>query len=481
MRALTCGLLGCIALAVGCSASSPSAPAGGNVTPATPAGGSRLGGAVVHGDLTEAALARWVIQVDPGTLQASSTLAERHASQTDDLYLLDVSNFLKSDSLRVDSVTETATTLDLAVRFTHPFRAPADLDAPPTAANRADLGISARLTLLLDVPTSAGNTYFTGDGPAIANTTLIENADGYCAPAGLLDGTSLTANTFPYFLVVDEAEDNRDGVSNGGVGTGNYNATGWQRDNMGPARDGWTGNDVLHQGQSAVTTVSINKAALAGGETLNFDAVVLAKYEDPRGGTNSATKRSNRLPANPADVLRFVYRFPHGALDVSQIEELGETGGFIANTISASTINLRVRDWDARATDTTATDLSADPVVSNVEPGESGLPTVALSIPDVLGTNAVETFVNGTDLKDDDSAFGGDVSADTGAALDGLFYSRSVTKNLLSGQTGGTYTGLLRVTDVEDTLDTSGWQTPLSGDLQPITGPAPRPVTYQRI
>lgn len=479
MRLFMCTLsIGLGSLLAGCTAGDPAQPQ----SIPHPTGGG-LGIAATSGPTTEVALQRVRFTIDPlqGTA-AVTALESRRVQQTDDTYLLSIDNFTNSDTLRVTGVRNDAGAVLVDYLVTHPFAASSDLDAPPTASNRADLAISARVVMLLDVPTAVGATYFAGDGPAIANTTLLDNPDGYFQPRGLLTNLgAFTANTFPYQLVVDEADDNRVAHSNSGLATGNYGAEGWQRDSIGADRASWTGFDVLHQGQAGTNTLAINRAALEAGDVLTFDAVLLAKYNDPRGGTTGPTKRSNRLPASPADVERFTYRYPHGAIDVSAVTYLGESGGLIANTISSSTLAMRIRDWDSRAPETILPDLADDFTVGNVAAGESGLPTVSVSIPELLGTSTVITFDNGTDLLDDDTAFGGDATPDTGAAMDELFYSRLLTNTMASGQSEGPITGLIRVRDVEADLDTSAWERPLSPTLAPLSADLPEPISYQRM
>lgn len=430
----------------------------------------------------EAALQRVRFIIDPVAGTAAATALEtRQVQQTDDTYLLSIANFTRPDTVRVTGVRRDPDAIFLDYRVTHPFAAPSNLAGPPNASNRADLSISARLLFLLDVPTAIGNTYFTGDTPVIANVGLLDNADGYYRPAGLLTHLGgFTATAFPFQLTVNEALDNRDGVSNGGQPTGNWATDGWQQMTMGPDRNGWTGFDVLHQGQAATRTLAINRAALEGGQTLTFDAVLLAKYNDPRGGLTSIQKRGNRLPASPADVMKFTYRYPHGAIDVSAIEFLGESGGLMANTISATTLSLRVRDWDALATETTFPDLAEDPDVSQVAVGEAGIPQVALSAPALLGVSGIVTF-DPADLLDDDTAFGGDVAQDSGQAGDELFFQRVITNPLTSGQNAGVVYGLVRARDVEVSLDTTGWERPLQPDLTIVPSNLPEPVTYQRV
>ncbi|HYE78006.1 MAG TPA: hypothetical protein VEI97_08475, partial [bacterium] len=374
-------------------------------------------------------------------------------------------------------------TLDLTYAVSHPFAAPTDLNAPPTATNRADLSISGRVLFLTDVPSATGNAFFTGNGDVVANTEWVVNADAYYQPAGLLNLAGFTANTFPYKVLVDEAQDPRIGtatgapISNGSNPRGNYSPTdGWQHHNIGPNNDGWTGFGVLHQGQTAFNDLRLALAPLTANP-FQLQVAILAKYVDPRGGATAIEKRANRLPSNPPDITRFVYREPHGALDVERITFLGESGGFEPNIASGSTLRFHVVDWDARTPETTLPDLAQDPDPTHVATGESGFPALAVSIPGVLGdTTAVYDFTSPP--ADDDSAHGGDPGPDSGEPTDALFYEELVTKTIDSGQTAGTYTGMVRALDPEIAADTSSWKFPLRPDLTPAN-PAPDPIAYQ--
>ena len=435
---------------------------------------------LVNGDQGQAAIARYRVTLDAQSLETSVQMIEtRQATQDDDVYLLSIERFISQSSFKVRDLTKQGLKLALRYSFTHPFAGPANLDGPPSATNRADLGIAGRVLFLFDVSSATGNTYFEADNPVIANTAIADNADGYFRPAGLISDPGTTADTFPYKLLVDEAIDNREGISNGGAGTGNYSAVdGWQRGNIGSTNNGWTGYGVLHQGQSADNTIELDDSALSAGPVA-FDVVILATYNDPRGGTGAVQKRGNRLPANPADPLKFGYREPHGAIDVERLTFEGESGGFLANTISASTLSFHVRDWDARAVETADANLADDIVVTNVAQGESGVPALALSIPEVLGPGVTVNLDPATALKDDDSAFGGDPAPDSGGALDELFYTQTVGKSVVGGQVPGTYTGLVRATDAG--TNSSDWFFPLTADLAPVTTDLPEPITYQRV
>ncbi|HYE79117.1 MAG TPA: hypothetical protein VEI97_14135, partial [bacterium] len=295
-----------LTLAAGC--------AGGGETPQPPlspvtgagpvASGARLGGQTIDGDLGQSALALFTVTVDPGTQSATARLKQtRSGQQTDDLYQLSIGNFITDSTLTVHSVEVNPQSVELHYGVTHPFKAPTDLDGLPTRTNRADLAVSGRVVFLADVATAAGNTFFEGHGTVVANTGVVTNADGYYTPAGLLSLPGYTANTFPYKVLVDETLDPRvsqaDGLprSNGGAAIGNYHPSyGWQRDTMGALNDGWTGYGVLHQGQTAYNTVTIDRATLSDGGRFSFDAAIIVKYVDPRGGFTSKEKRGNRLP-----------------------------------------------------------------------------------------------------------------------------------------------------------------------------------------
>lgn len=437
-----------------------------------------LGGVALNGDLSQSALAIYTVDIDADSLQATASLkATRTGAANDDLFLLSIDSFLNAGSFKITGVAATPETIDLTWQLTHPFPAPNNITGTPNGStNRADLGIAGQVVYLADVASATGNTYFTD---VVLNTELVANADAYLDPAGLLTLTGNTANAIPYQSLVDETAGgigSRNGISNSGDVTGNFGADGWTRGEFGASNNGWTGFGVLHQGQVSQRVLSLDKDALTGGFSL--DVAVLAKYNDPRGGDTPAQKKANRLPPATADASLFAYRMPHGALDVERISFLGESGGFIPNTISASELSFHVVDWDARATETTAADLSEDAAFDTVASGESGLPTLEVCIPGVLGDATVLDAWDDTTVLDDDSGVGGDLTADTGRPGDALYYSKLITKGIGSGQTDGTYTGLVRATDVEDAIDPS-LTISLNGELAPLTSNLPRPITFQ--
>jgi len=469
---------------IACSQTSPSAPPQSGI----PGAGAGAGTAAIYvsGDRAQSLAGRWKIAIDPESLSGTASLRDdRAVTANDDVYDLSIANFTRRDTLSIKGISRTATTLDIDYVVTHPFAAPSNLAGPATAANRSDLGVAGRVCFMLDVPSATGNTYFTSAATAapgvsgiVANTATVANAHGYYAPSGLIPGLTTTANTFPYRVLVDEAgpDGARVGISNGGIATGNYIAGigGWQQDNIGLNNDGWTGFGVLHQGQAAASTLSLNLSALTG--PVDFDAVILVTYNDPRSGVNAAAKRANRLPKLPTDINAFAYRMPHGALDVERLAFYGESGGFIPNTISSSTLNFGLVDWDARAVETIEVDLALDPVLSNVAIGENGAPRLAVDIPAITGGTPIE-FDNGTDLLDDDSAFSGDVAQDQGTPGDALYYSRSLTNSVGSGQTPGLVTGLAMAIDPE-ILTSNTWHFYVDPDLE-LAAPAPAPVAFQ--
>ncbi|HYE79520.1 MAG TPA: hypothetical protein VEI97_16155, partial [bacterium] len=269
----------------------------------------------------------------------------------------------------------------------HPFAAP-DLTRPPTGANRADLGYTGRLLVLADLTPAEEATHSFFGGTIKAQTALVDWPDGYVNPGTLLHQTGLRANTFPYVLLADEAQDNRAGISNGGIPGGNYDAGfgGWQRGNLGTGNVGWTGFDYIHGGQEIVNSFVLDRAALlaAGAE---LQVALLLKYTEPKAA-GGVPGRALRLPPEVADVSQFAYRLPHAALDASVAElsltpdnepddivQVHESGG------PGSPLDLQVRDWDAQATEAATPGIATSPVVNEVEPGAAGQPTVDFDCP----------------------------------------------------------------------------------------------------
>jgi hypothetical protein len=476
MRTVAWWLVGSLTLVVmGCSGggSNPTAPStngsslpsGTESAPISTSGS--LGTPIQKGDLQTSALAIYTVDVNTETLSATSRLKEARSGQAnDDLYMLSIDSFLNAGSFKITSVAADIDSVDLGYEVTHPFPAPSNPTGTPNGStNRADLGISGMVLFLADVPSATNNTYFTD---RVANTALVTNADAYFSPGGLLT-TSGTANTYPYRQLVDEVADSRVGVTNGGSVDGNFGTNGWTLSELGGTNDGWTGGGVLHGGQSSKNSVSLDKGELASGFSL--DVAIIAKYGDPRGGTTGAQKKANRLPPAAADATKFAYRLPHNSLDGARIVVESDAAGFIANTISAATISVHVVDPDARATETVAADLSADLGFQTVAVGESGTPTVEICIPGVNGT--ATTVADLSTVVDDDSTYGGDLAADTGAADDALFFQDSITKAAGAGETAGDFTGMVRVTDPE-----TGLVIGLDGNLAPLAVP-PASITYQ--
>lgn len=444
------------------------------------------GNAIFDGTSAQNTVGIYTVDVNLDSLSATATLA-RTGEASDNTYELPLAPFMQPGGLRIVNVTRTPTTVDISYTVEHPIPAPTDLSAPPSAANRADLGAIMRVLFLGDVASATGNTFFAGAGDVIAETSLVANAQGYFTPKGLITlGGSAIANTFPYRMVVDEAANsglgNRDGIPGvaGVNGIGNYDPLtgGWQQGNMGPSRTGWTGYGMLHQGQSATSTVKLNLAALSTAGSFSFNTALIAKYIDPRGGNSGVERRSNRLPSASGDPLAFAYRMPYGALDCEEVRFAGESGGFVPNAPSFSILNFHVRDFDARAGETTVTDLGLDPNVNLVQIGGSGAPTLTVDIPGILDTPV--TF-DPADLLDDDTAYSGDASLDSGKPGDELFFSRTIAKPAGVGQTSTFYTGMVKVADPEATdPNRSSYYFAVDGTLAPLS-PAltPEPVTYQ--
>ncbi|MCG3151118.1 MAG: hypothetical protein GEEBNDBF_00387 [bacterium] len=488
MRKVTWAGIGLIVLSIyGCSRGSGPLTPGGPASAPLPTGGT-IGTRVITGASTTSPLGLFTFAVDAAQGTAEVTLS-RQGEASDNLYELSIEDFTTSDTIKVESVDVTPTTVDLKIRVTHPIPAPTNLDGPTSSRNRADLGAALRLLLLHDVQATDGNTFFANDDPVIANTAVIANAHGFFKPAGLVQlPPSFKANTFPYLLVVDEAANdgtgNRDGVAGiaGAFGQGNYDPAlgGWQRHNIGPANNGWTGYGLLHQGQAALLNLRLHRTDLAAGEQFTFDAVLLAKYLDPRGGNTGSQRRGNRLPKADGDPVAFAYRMPYGALDLEAVMVHGESGGWRPDLATSTTMQFHVRDWDAFAGETTLSELMNEPNLAMNQIGGSGFPAIWIDVPEILSEPVA---FDSADMKADDTAFGGDPTIDTGMPGDALFFQKTLTKPAGSGQVPGTYWGMLRLVDPEDfDSNRSSYTTPVDKNLVPLAEAVrPRVRTYQKI
>ncbi|HYE79134.1 MAG TPA: hypothetical protein VEI97_14220, partial [bacterium] len=326
------------------------------------------------------------------------------------LYDLDIDNFLKGDTITITGVrtdTEANVIIDYAIK--HPFPAP-NFNNPITGLNRADLGFTGRVLFLTDVPSRdlPARTFF---GNVVANTSAVLNADAYMDPGDLLaNSTDFNATAFPYKLVVDEAKNgtgNRVGITNGGNPRGNYDPAngGWQRANIGPNRNGWTGYDFLHQGQTARSQLTLAQEAVANNAA-TLDIAIFIKYTDPRG----VGGKTARMPFEPPDPTLFAYRLPNGALDASQIFVSGATYQRVnisQTAASTADLSVKVRDWDARAMETTQAMIQMEPDLSKVNIGTSGTPTLALSIPALAATTVNLTAGSESGIPGDEITYTG--------------------------------------------------------------------------
>lgn len=410
-------------------------------------------------------LGLFAVNVDLHTLAARVEPLHIRGGQQSELYNLEINDFLTWESFRVTGVSLTDESLLLTYVLTHPFRTASNLAGPSTAANREDLAITGRVVWLVDDPDA--ETYFAGDGDVRVNTRMVQNADGYWSPGSLIGSTGGTANTFPYQLMVDEARDNRVGLTNGGSAYGNYGPLGWQ---VAEFTEGIGGFDVLAQGQAASNTLMIARSEIGGGSTFDVVAALIAKYEDPRGGVDGDERRTNRLPEG--NVLEFTYRMPHGALDVSRIEVVPPQAlveGEFGSVYSAA----HVRDWDARAAEALQTNLAVETDPSLVSAGEAGVPTVEIDIPLMNGFAGPDLAI-----MDDDSGAGGDAGIDAGAALDELYFVGTSTGTPVGT---GSITGLVRATDIVDITPPADWlanRIDLGPGLTPL-GTGHEGATYQ--
>lgn len=466
-----CGLS--MLTALGCSSSSMVAPAQLAESPAfqPPIAWQRTDGII------EGVISQGILTVDADTVSATwEPASSRNAQDNDAVYLLPLNGFLRQVHLYVTAVRKTADSLQIDYDIRHPFPS-------SEIAGRADLGFSGQLFFAIDVVNPAPFTWFQGaEQELIADPRWITNADGYANFTWLLPDSGFETNAWPYKLVVSEQfgsnrVDAETGTNISSVtGRGNF-ATPWGW-HFQDSRE-WTGFGYLHQGQAAFNSIDISLSMLEAQGTLGLATLLVAKYADPKSGTPGF---EHRLPVPIAEagaddvVTTFGYRMPHGALDVPRAEFIGLSEGWVPNVESTSTLLFRVVDWDARSEETTFPSLKDEPNAYKVGQGESGIPELALCIPNVLGTRGTVVALDNTPT-DDDSAFEGDVAADSGHERDELFFQIDVTKPAGSGQTDGEYLAWLRVTDVEGSSQ-ADYMTGLNPDLTPISGELPLPITY---
>ncbi|HYE78443.1 MAG TPA: hypothetical protein VEI97_10680, partial [bacterium] len=394
------------------------------------------------------------------------------AAQTPDqgrLFHLDIGQFMRPRDLEIRAFRYNGDgnlQVDYAVH--HPFPAP-DLTQPPGGKNRSDLGFTGQLLILADVPAAqvASHTYFPG---VVANTEAVVDADGYVNPGDLLfRDTAQWATAFPYKLVVDEARDNREGVGNDGRPTGNYDPTrgGWQAFNIDEfgVKNGWTGYDFLHQGQTVRGSFTLDRRILAQPGGFRVQLAVLIKYQDPKGTVPSVDPYVRFPQTDPVDIHKFCYRVPFGALDASKVD-LAPAEGFLSTGVGTmATLDVKVRDWDATAP-IAANNPGDDPNLNSVQFGADGRPAVDAGIP-TLGDSPFPSL----------PLVGG--NGEPGAELRYRVY---VTNNK-GNAPAGTVTGLIRATDPEQSVN--GRELYTFG-IDPNTlapDPARRldAITYQRV
>lgn len=370
MRSLSWSLSAVMALmALGC-ASSPTAPTSENPnhTPRLPQ--ASLGESVVQGSRTVMPLGLYTLTLDLDNLDASIDLKQsRNASAAgDDTYQLCVNDFFPAPPIKITNIEMGAEALSLHYAIQHPFAAPSDSRAPASASNRADLAISGDLVWLVD-STADGiglepETYFTELGTPnsgiTAITDFIPNARIFRFDPLIIDlGNDFTCNAFPALPLVDETNpecrsSSRTGaliISSGDDGNyasgANAGTYGWQRDWIVPFECSATGYGVLHQGQTASGVADLDLDGLdaleAAGEGITLDMAIIAHYNDPRGGTNAAEKKRNRLPAETPDPEIFFYAMPEGACPVAGV--VVEQPAPWSAAASVNPIRCEVKDW----------------------------------------------------------------------------------------------------------------------------------------
>ncbi|HYE78952.1 MAG TPA: hypothetical protein VEI97_13285 [bacterium] len=360
---------------------------------------------------------------------------------------------------------------DITVRYTfrHPFAAP-DFTLPPSGRNRADLGFGGVLMVLADLKPGqvATHTFF---GDVVAHTEAVADPDGFLEPGTLMyRDPSERATAFPYKLIVDEALDNRIGVSNGGNVRGNYNrlAGGWQRFNImnGTVNNGWTGFDYLHQGQSATNVFTLRRQVLTapGGFTCKLALVI--KYPDPKGMSPAVDPRVRFPEESPANVHRFSYRLPYCAQDVSKLVLTPVAGNLSTAQGSTGSVVVAIRDWDAKSQETTFANIGDDSDIGTVQQGSTGKPAVELHFPALA-----DSFFPGTSLDNED-----------GTPFRPMRFAIAL-RNLRGTAPAGPVAGLIRVTDPEANLPNLETYTYGTDAVTLAIDPARYipPVTYQAV
>lgn len=446
---------------LGCSGSTPAAPA--LVPDETPAATIDRAGA-----LTQAIGGRWRLEVDGAQVSLDPIRAASTADQGR-LFHLDIGQFMRAKDLEIRSFeydVDGNLRVDYAIH--HPFPPPVFAN-PPNAKNRADLSFSGQLLILTDVPSgqTGVHTFYPG---IVANTEAVLDADGFVDPGDLLyRDPTIRATVFPYKLVVDELRNNREGRSNDGSITGNFDQAlgGWQRVNMDEfgINNGWTGYDVLHQGQTATGSFTLSQSALAAGR-LSTELAVLIKYQDPKG-TVPILNPLVRFPQDqPADLNVFAYHPLFGAIDASVVT-VGAIEGFLSTGGGTmSTIEVAVRDWDALAPETGEPNVGEDPNLLTIQGNASGKPVVEASVPALSDTVFLsQVFAVGDGKPGNELQYQVTIANDKGTAP------------------AGPVAGLLRVTDPEHLLSNRNLYT-FGVDPDTLAADPARmldAITYQRI
>ncbi|HYE77047.1 MAG TPA: hypothetical protein VEI97_03590, partial [bacterium] len=443
------------ALALGLASAALSACGGGSDPLApTPPDPHLVSHALPTGEVVSA-LFRLHMNKATGDIEALPVVRGGGTLEQGGIYSLDLQAFQSDRTFRIVAVDNLGDRLRVRFSHSHPLQAP-DPSRPASASNRADLGYTGRLVILADLKADqvAGHIAY---GDVVASTGAVLDPDGYVNPAGLLADGAYRANTFPYVLLADEAKDNRVDISNGGLMRGSYRPeAGWERDSL---RYGWTGYDYVHAGQTITNSFEITLNAL---QAMSFEVnlAVLVKYTEPKGEPG----RKWRLPPHNPVKHQFAYRLPHGALDCSVVEVAQDPFLFVDTVGGTRQVPVKVRDWDAQATEDPA-GLSRESHVLAVTPGASGPPTVEIELLGAPGPSLAPAPIEG--------------NGEPGTELQ---YSVPFTRTAAMGNSHRT--ALLRVTDPE--IPNGSFTGVFQAGLDPTTlAPdaqrALRPVTYQAL
>ena len=209
---------------------------------------------------------------------------------------------------------------------------------------------------------------------------------------------------------------------------------------------------------------------------------MVVKYSDPKrlsapqlSINGTGYDRTLFWPASPNVVTNFAYRMPHGALDVSVVRPSPDDHSLIplsSVTKDSDNIRVKVRDWDAGATESSELNLRDETDPRKVGAGESGLPMVAVSCP-TLSQSPTEVSALTPTLPATLPGY-----PNHPIPCNGTFHASAASLQ------SGIFTALVRVTDPEAITPSPAYlHSGIIPESNEVSSPtfALHPVTYQTI